>query len=286
MRAYEILTEAPIGNFDLIGDFNQKGSFDKINNPDDVSKTLVQNPKAVQKIKSLWERVPQTFNFYIVNQPEKDYNVAGEVWTYDSLKSPNTKLKQLVAGHIKYDPNAISVVYTSNFTSRTIPMTGWILAHRFLHTMQFGSLDTPDVDWAQTYKLIASKIWNLFSTIAVKVYGGSNNGEYKGVSASSFLQNEAKLLINKTFTMRSARNGWINTFLDVPNELFAQYLMTGKVTFNALPDSIDSRYDRSVEADKHQKLAADLMLNELSQKLPEIFDKLLDELKGKICVFG
>ena len=66
MRYREII-EAPIGQFATAGDWDDpKGSFRRSNDADiEKSHLIIQNPKAVEKIRAKWARVPQKFNFWI-----------------------------------------------------------------------------------------------------------------------------------------------------------------------------------------------------------------------------
>ena len=69
------LEEAPIGDFDTIGDFSKKFS---ISNP--IDRKLLTSPKAQMKIKRMWENTPITFNMMFVNtQDAKNHREIGIV---------------------------------------------------------------------------------------------------------------------------------------------------------------------------------------------------------------
>jgi hypothetical protein len=84
-------------------------------------------------------------------------------------------------------------------------------------------------------------------------------------------------------TFKSARDKNLRDYFEIYNELFAQYLITGKVTLSELPKMIkvgrDALYVRDQEAYEEMK-----DLGSLERTLEYYFDELLSEAGQYILV--
>lgn len=274
MRYHELL-EAPIDQYAALGDWeDRKGSFNSSNSKETTDK-IVGNPKAVAKIRNIWQRVPQTFNFYLINVPGREFE-------HEITDVGNFKNKRLAPymDQMKLSPTAINVIYTTNFTNQSnyMPMTAWIMAHRLWHIFQFEHEKAPPVK---------HNVDILLSDAFVDTFNGYTGQEHhKGknffmLSSAPWNISECiQQLIPKVFTMRSARMNNLKNELDVPAELIAQYLVTGKVTFAPLPDQLE--IDRKAYPLPSTQLNG--IWSKLAVDLENEFNSLLNTCIGKVLV--
>ena len=215
------LFEAPIGHLS-VHDMDAPGSFP------DRDRKLLQSPRHIEKIRQKFAGTRQVFDLYFVNQkgtqyvrtlePEDGMSDPIQAFTddfFDILKKWNgiatpEIVKQLAGLDVHPNPDGISVVFLSNANEEnTIAMTPWIIAHRFAHAITEGQLTDPTRSYSN--KLPTAE------TVLVRTPS-------------------VTLTAQEVATMRSVRSGML---LDgeFDEELIAQYLMQGKVTFR-LPANV------------------------------------------------
>lgn len=268
------LLETPISDFETIGDWSKSSSFRHA--PD---RKILTNPKAVSKIKAMWNKTEVDFNLMFLNAPN-----AG-VFLEEGLVTPEWIAEKFpkYVDQIKIDPNAINILYTNNTGAERVPMTGWIIAHRFAHAIaRFGK--------SADYKDAISEYDRSTANILEIAYGiekpksavTSFNREYVSIEIAFF---------NRVATMRSARNGEIVRETEIIPELFAQYLLTGSIKFNSLPDRIEfgkaawgRKQGRDAIANQHDREYAQQGLEDLAESLGDIFSNTLHRAVGKIYV--
>lgn len=291
MRYHEIF-EAPIDQYAALGDWeDRKGSFNS-SNTKEVSDKLVTNAKAVAKIRDIWQRVPQTFNFYMINIPGGEYHSHTIEDVDGFIAQPPRGLKPYM-NQMKLANSAINVIYTTNFTNQAnyMPMTAWIMAHRLWHIfqMEFGK-ESPikhniDILLSDAFAETAS------------AYTGQENrrGEnffmLRGIPGQ--IREVMELIVPKVFTMRSARMDKLKNELDMPAELFAQYLISGKITFGELPETVEildtgyNIHNRNVRGKTALTLKnpeANFIWGNLARELDKEFNSLLNSCVGKVLV--
>lgn len=218
MKASDLF-EAPISDFTTIGDFTSSHSFRK-----EIDRKLLSSPKAIQKIKDKWQKTPVDFNLYFVNH--KGYGKFVETGEVDQTWI-NTNMKA-VASDIKIDEDAINIIYTNNLGAEWMPMTAWIIAHRFGHVIarlpEFNKFIT---NINHTLDSILSDDYNQSEYNRNRSYRNYGGGDPKKLA-----------FVQKIGTFRSARTGNIRNVFEFYLELIAQYITTGSVKFNPLPNSI------------------------------------------------
>lgn len=228
------LEEAPIRDFETIGrplDKKGGGSFSS------QDKKLLSNPKAIEKIRKQWSKTEYTFDMYLLNVPQlnkSEFRERGEV--SDSFR----KIFEEITGQpIPNDPSAITILFNGNYGSEKVPMTGWVMAHRFGHAIQASSSiswqeyvnsmltlarDIVDNVYEQTLKLLSRR----FASREVVIEKGIDFKQQKMWA----------LIFNQIGSFKSARDEKINRYYEFFYELFAQYLITGSVEFRPLTREI------------------------------------------------
>jgi hypothetical protein len=275
------LMEAPIDDFNLYGDWSRNSSFRH-----EQDRKLLQNPKAVQKIKNMWSNTPVSFNIMLVNSPEANRFMEEGAVTIEWLQ---TNMPKTLA-EIELADSSINVIFTNNKGDQRVPMTGWIMAHRLSHAFSrydFGVMrgsqrQFPDFQEARSY------ILQTFSMVIRMLY--HQNFPELGSSRDDFriTAEQDRLFVNlfhKVGTFKSARDGKIRNEMEFTHECFAQYITTGRVRFNPLPAHIKSgRSHLSLKGSEFDVEYYNQSLTDCAEYLEEQFNQLLHRAVGKILV--
>lgn len=273
-----ILTEMPINKFELIGNWGKgRGSDPQLRFPfgqedakkkygykkDDIG--ILTSPIAVQKIKNQWLKTKHKFEFYFLRSKEgKNFVEVGEVG-HDFLLKKLNLTEEDIPSHF----DAITVIFTNNFGSERVPMTGWMISHRLAHAF---SKD-------KKFSVIVEMFLNHFRTLIQQTYGITVN--------NSNQTQLIKSLAHEIGTFGSARKGLIRNEYEFIFELFSQHLLSN-ISFNQLPKSLITGYSYgrpNRKFAKSENLAEgnanlDILKDELNQK----FDYYLDGRYGRMYV--
>ena len=242
----EEIDEMAIRQFKTVGDWGRRSSFG------DVDRKILTSPRGVEKIKRQWEKTPFDFDMYLVNDPRVNKSQFREVGLVDmSFVRDNMKL---TADEIPDpDGNTITIIYTSNTGAERYMSSGWILAHRLGHALARGR-GFPAEKWQEFIKDLRKRIADILKEVyGIDVY--SKTYDFQGNAGRDKI---LKYVAQQLGTMKSARDNKMRNWYEFAYELLAQYLLTGKITFNPLPQSIitgiagwgrkQTRYSRDEEA--------------------------------------
>jgi hypothetical protein len=222
-----MINEAPLQSYDTFGDFNKPGPF---RGPD---KKLVPHPTNILKTQRFLEQTPYDFRLFFSNIPG-----TGKYSEYGPMDA--NQLKQIFGDQadqiINGSDDAITVVFVGNKGDAKVPLTPWIMAHRFGHAIQAGVRKNRQWSaWGEAEKHFFSQVNQMleeyYGKIAQRGYGTS-------ASMKTDLTPEYNALFNAIGTQRSSRSGDIKRPYEFLYELFAQYLGTGKITLNPLPTNL------------------------------------------------
>ena len=242
----EEVDEMAIRQFKTVGDWGRRSSFG------DVDRKILTSPRGVEKIKRQWEKTPFDFDMYLVNDPRVNKSQFREVGLVD-MSFVRDKMK-LTADEIPDpDGNTITIIYTSNTGAERYMSSGWILAHRLGHALARGR-GFPAEKWQEFIKDLRKRI----ADILKEVYGIDVYGKTYDFQGNAGRDKILKYVAQQLGTMKSARDNKMRNWYEFAYELLAQYLLTGKITFNPLPQSIitgiagwgrkQTRYSRDEEA--------------------------------------
>lgn len=125
----EYLKEAPIGDYQTIGNWDKNSSF-----RDSRDRMLIRNPSSIERVKKKFGNTPYVFNFYFVNS--KQANRVTEEGVV-SLKFVRENLGDEVANIVEKNlgNDNINVIFTNNKGAERKNMTAWIMAHRIGHAL-------------------------------------------------------------------------------------------------------------------------------------------------------
>ncbi len=169
------------------------------------------SPKGLEKIQRVFEQSLYNFNVYMVRrQPNQSY-------PRDVYRVPINRAQQfyhninVAPEEAPLDPNKVNLFLVA---WQDDPPSAWMIAHRFAHTA--------NTDYLEPAREAAN--------------------QFIGAASGS---SEQLLALQSVLTMRSARNGKVATVDEGLREVFAQYIMTGRVTLQ--PRNQWSRYVKDLE---------------------------------------
>ena len=222
------IDEMALAKYQTFGDFNKPGSFTG------VDKKLVPHPKNIQKATTFFEQTPYDFRLFFANiSGLGKYRETGPVSPERIRQIFNKEQADEIINGSEY---AITVIYVSNVGDRKVMMTPWIMAHRFGHAIQAGARQNRTWNaWTEVERHFFSQI----NQILAEYYGlrrATDSYSYRSINWN--VSREYSALFNAIGTQRSSRERQINRPYEFMYEMFAQYLKTGTVTLNPLPDRI------------------------------------------------
>jgi len=284
MKSFEFLSEAPLVDYEPIGDFSRPGQGGFRN---EVDRKLATNPVNIQKLNTFLERSPFDFRIYAINKPgASKYSEYGKM-TYDVFEQIFGKdISTKVYSNID---DAITIVYVGNSGADREMFTPWLMAHRFGHAIQAGNRtgSTKSQAWDEAEK----HFFRAINGILEDIYNKPSSERF-GVTPQNMkydLSKEYNALFNAIGTMRSARTGKIKRPYEFFYECFPQYLKTGAVTFNPLPQR--QEYGRKAWGRSTQELRAKNNIEEANEELQMLandmtyyFNDVLNEAMGGVYV--
>lgn len=233
MRIRDLITEAPLADYQPIGDFNKPGPF-----YGKVDKALVTHPVTKMKAEKFFNKTPYNIRLFFSN-----LTGTGKFSEHGEMDPETVKIifgddgEQILDGH----EDAITIVFVGNKGTAKVMLTPWMMAHRLGHAIQAqlrgGSRGREHHPWQYGEQAFFTEVNNMLK----EYYGKSGQ---RGGQLKFELTPEYNALFNAIGTQRSSRSGDIKRPYEFLYEIFAQYLGTGKVTFNPLPTNLT--YGRQV----------------------------------------
>lgn len=271
------LDEMPMTAITQVGDWGKNSSFK------DQDRKLLNNPKATSKMKAMWNYPEEVdYNVILINNPEaKKHTEVGLIGAADEAKNWLTRQMPKTAPEIipMLDSAQINIIYTNNSGAERVPMTGWIMAHRFGHAiMRMGK--------SQYYDEAANTLSRYLGDLAEQ-YGIPLNGVgYGDRRNNALLSTTTRNLMTQICTFKSARDNNLRNTFEAMHELFAQYIITGKLTFNPVPRMAkvgNSKYfyrgsEREYQDDCH------VIQHDLSYELEQFFETAIHYAVGRTFV--
>jgi len=263
-KLYQLVKEDEIGDVVHVGDWSPGA---KPRGWDKPSIGILTSDSGITKLRRKWENCPYKFDVYFVRQPNaKNYLEIGEV-KYEFIRD---KLNY----NFSQDRDAITIFYTNNIGANRIPATPWTLAHRAGHAMRR----------SYYYKKFTKSVNAMIRDIGKDVYGFDDNRTRASFSDEySFgFSKKTRALCNALGTMKSARDRKILNEGEFAHELVAQFITTGKITFNRnFPKILPHRGFRWGQPDGSY-IRRDINLEELEDKLAYWEERIYHEIDSVI----
>lgn len=278
MKVNEIISEAPLADYEPIGDFNKPGPF---RGPD---KKLVPHPVNKLKAAKFFEKTPYDFRLFFSNiSGTGKYSEYGKM-APDVIKQIfGEQAEQILQG----SEDAITVVFVGNKGDSKVMLTPWMMAHRIGHAIQAnirrGSSN------GGTWRAAEDHFFGTVNGILADYYGKKSINKF-GNNVNNSLSKEYTALFNAIGTQRSSRNNEITRPYEFLYELFAQYLGTGKVTLKPLPKQQDygrkawGKSTQSLRMKSNDEEDSTYATEVLGRDMELMFDDVLSSLVGDVLV--
>jgi hypothetical protein len=230
----EILDEMPMQAVTHLGDWTKNSGYNS------QDRKLLNNPKAIKKIQAAWKFPEEVdYNVVLVNNPEANRHM--EVGL---VGDQNSAQDWLVKNMPKNAPDIIAalrgdqvnIIYTNNKGAERVPMTGWIMAHRFGHAIfarQYGKQSSHYYD--ESAQTLARYLDDLAKQYGISSDDGVGRGDR---NLKALLSASTRNLMTAICTFKSARDGNLRNTFEALHELLSQYIFTGKLTFADIPKSV------------------------------------------------
>ena len=231
----QFLAEMPVTDYKTFGNFDKAHSFRHAND-----RAMVTAEKAVRNIHKRLGKTDINLNLYFVNAPGAGkHSEVGEV----SMGYVEKNLPKEVAQHLDANEesirDSINIIYTNNSGAERVPLTPWMLMHRFMHAVRRkGGMNSSHGAYVEAERHLQSQVKTIMS-----YYGRQNfdverrwTGDYEGARKD---QLAFKYLFQHIATFKSARDHKIRDYFEVLNELGSQYVVTNKILFNDPPRCIE-----------------------------------------------
>lgn len=276
--------EAPISDISHVGDWGKNSSFDA------RDRKLLTNPKAIQKIKGMWKHPSESMvNVLLMNRYDMQAQRNGGTAVHTEVGMVDTDwLEQNMARDWEtIEPllkmNELNIIYTNNKGDERVPMTGWIMAHRLGHAFWASTRGQRQPGGVYYFKESVDEFEKLMFEV-MKHYHIHDPDQNRFYRTRQLPRNGAlRGFLHTVCKFKSARDKNIRNPFEVIFELFAQYMVTGAVTFNDPPESF--RYGREFyRADQQEVEDLKWKLENLGDLLTEYFECALNYSDGKIFV--
>ena len=255
MRNYiDLISEAPIGDIHRSEFSDTESSYKK----DDQG--IIKSPKAEVKWRHLFRNTPYTIDIAFMETRSR-YVFTSGAYDYASVRDQFERNGRGILSPPSR-PDSIMMVFTYNDGADRYPLSGWIIAHRMAHAIDVRGgpvhgcfYDVQDIIDEVVEKLSAWEIKALSGTMALG-------------------------------RMKSCRDRVINSYSEFKYELFAQFIIAGKVTMNRLSDRTEF-YEKQGGITSTGKAGIEKinpLIDECEQKLNAIFVDIMDKLKGLVVV--
>jgi hypothetical protein len=284
MRAQEFITEAPLVDYETLGDYAKPGPF-----RDPIEKKLVQHPVTVEKAYRFFANTPFNFRLFPANIPgTTKFRETGEKSPEEIRKIFGPYADRIITG----SQDAITIVYIGNAGVDKVMLTTWMMAHRFGHALQ-ASAPYVQASRVQTnhWQRAANEFFHLVNETLDAAYGKASTTARREPLKSD-LTPEYNALFNAIGTQRSSRTNQIKRPYEFLYELFAQYLKDGHVTLNPLPTNLGygrqawgnpTRY-MTIQSEFRDELSRAEFSERLASEMNHLFETALGANVGKIFV--
>jgi GNAT superfamily N-acetyltransferase len=270
------LQEAPVADYQTLGDFAKPGPFSQ------VDRRLVTHPTNRLKTMKFFANTPYDIRLFFSNLPRmKNVQEFGAMTAKEVQQVfPAEQAQQIIQGH----DNAITVVFIGNYGDAKVIMTPWIIAHRIGHAIQATQRFNPDSGaWRRAEQHFFKQVNDILQDYYHLDLRSSQQPQWQ-------FEKQYAALFNAIGTQRSSRENKIRRPYEFLYELWAQYLGAGKIELKPLPGKIP--YGRKAWGRVGQALymrgpvsaEAGYVTQTLAHDMEIMFGDVLSELVGKILI--
>lgn len=291
MRDWMKLMEAPIGSWTVDPDLDANeaemvskftGYSQEQNHWKPADKAAMRDPAQIERARLAFRNTEATFNLYFWQSTDPDYDrylehgLADGSWLIDTL---GPKAAQRVVDVTT--PDAITILMTNNLSDeRHISIrSSWMIAHRLAHSMIGGG-------GSDQAAYINQAFLNYLRIVIGKGYGTpwpkDDGSTLHNMIERDYWEAYGKVIGHHLGTMRSARNRHFVQSAEWMMETMAQYLITGDIRFNPLPEQIHDDEKLTTDPAVRGMLAKET--EKFRVRLKKLFSQMLAGAKGQVYV--
>lgn len=268
MRYYELL-EAPLADFTYYGDKEKPGSL----RGDDIK--AAQNPKWLIKLEKSFRAVHEEVNVVLMNAPNGAMRQTDPMGSSDIVPISLNTIQEWAGVYTDVDfqkhfgvmpknhKERINIILISNEGGERLPLTPWMIAHRFMH-----ALGNSESRYYRKNSEIFFKFSGAFDEISRALRIIRNHLEKE--TGKPFGSNDNEMYA-KLATFASARNHKIARSGEFIVELATQYFLKGDFDFNI------SQFN--LTEDEHRAISNCIHMSK------EHLDECFENAVGKLVVF-
>jgi hypothetical protein len=241
-----------------------------------------RDPAYLQRMSEHFTKSGTNFNIYVWQSKIPNYDSTAfksrvnTEWLHQRM--PDAADRILAAT----SPDAITIVLTNNLSdaNKVSLSSPWIIAHRIAHAL-FDPRKTQDKEDDLTYdiRFILRNFVHTVATIGYGIHWPSHDDNYD--LHNYYGEIYGKVMGEIYSTMKSAREKKFTDDYEWANELFSQYMIAGKITYNPLPAVFD---DNDLTTDPSKRKQIQRTWYRLAEKLERRIDEMLESCRGEIFV--
>ena len=274
------LAEMPISNAELVGKWDKWPQGKKQHQHyDKASYNILTNDPGFEKLKGKFSKTNQDFDIYFIKKGGmSDHIEVGEV-SEDYLDQLGIDLPPINGSNI-------TLLFTNNRAAERMPLTPWTTAHRMGHAFR----RLPE------YEKFNRAIEIEFGELLETIYELEKPSRYGDFDKQRDYTKYMRQLMQAFGSMRSAREGELLREGEFAQELLAQYIINGKITFREdIPRELVTKYawgNPTWDGSKSSKIHNDeYMMDYVVEKLRAaashfgiLCEQMLNACVGKIFV--
>jgi hypothetical protein len=233
---------------------------------DDVA--LATNPRTREKAARLWRHSVADVDLYLLNDTQGIWTAArrwDELMRSIQMAGCMPKAAAAYLG-VPVRPEALSIILTTNEGTARLPLTGWMIAHRLFHALEYAGMTT---------------VWNYYDhkpienafDVIVSIFADLRRFCLDGLAMT-------KTDFYGIGTSRACRTGNLSNPGELIAEGFAQYVLTGHLVLRRFTPAQAARYEISpTSLDQVNQ-----RIDDLQRVMEKHFQAMLDYVKGKAVI--
>jgi hypothetical protein len=271
-----LIAEMPIKNYQTIGNFEKPGAF---KGPD---QRMMNHPGYIRKLERFFSRSRYDMNFWMSHKPGMRKEREQGIISPEKLRKLFPKEADAI---LKDHEDAITIIFLGNFGDNKVMMTPWIVAHRMGHAFSASNRYNKKSTSGHLWKELEESIFEEIHSIMKDKYGllpYHPLNRYRPELNDTYRQ-----IFEAIGTSKSARDKNLPRPYEFIYECLAQFIMTGEIKFNPMPQRIGSgkktfgkyqSFFRWNGTDEERKEFADDLADLMTWRMDEILSGSLNDI--------
>lgn len=281
----DTLVEMPVSDYKTFGNFEKGSSFRS-----KADRKMITSDKAIKNVHKKFGKTSYDFNLYFVNSAKANRHLeVGKVDMAWVEKNLDPEVAQALHQNSGIVNDSINVIYTNNKGDARVPLTPFMMAHRFFHSVRRSNGMTDEHSaYAEAEKHLVSQIGQIMQYYGKQQFR-PDKFAHDEQSRNSIRRDQLAMLylFHHIATFKSARDKNLRDWFEILNELGAQYIITGGITFNPPPQCVQggagqSRQNFCAKREDMEELTQSV--DTLSRDMEMMINDVLSSAVGNIYV--